>query len=68
MRAYSRFPQPDLHRLDTRPYGLQAEDAEKEIRTPIFRLCDLGELGELCEFASSAVEFLEVGFEIEDAL
>ena len=25
MRAYSQFPQPDLHRLDTRPYGLQTE-------------------------------------------
>ena len=26
MRAYSQFPQPDLHRLDTRPYGLQMKN------------------------------------------
>jgi len=30
MRAYSQFPQPDLHRLDTRPYGLQAETQRRK--------------------------------------
>ena len=29
MRANSQFPQPDFHWLDTRPYGLRAESAEK---------------------------------------
>jgi len=29
MRANSQFPQPDLHRLDMRPYGLHAEYADK---------------------------------------
>jgi hypothetical protein len=28
MRAYSQFPQPDLHRPDTRPYGLQTKDTK----------------------------------------
>ncbi len=28
MRAHSQFPQPDLHRLDMRPYGLHAKSAE----------------------------------------
>jgi len=28
MRAYSQFPQPDLHRLDTRPYGLRTKDTK----------------------------------------
>jgi hypothetical protein len=32
MRAYSQFPQPDLHRLDTRPYGLRTKDTKNEIR------------------------------------
>ena len=26
MRAYSQFPPPDFHRLDTRPYGLRTND------------------------------------------
>ena len=30
MRAYSQFPPPDFHRLDTRPYGLRT-------KTPIGR-------------------------------
>jgi len=25
MRVYSQFPQPDFHRLDTRPYGLRTK-------------------------------------------
>jgi hypothetical protein len=29
MRAPSQFPQPDLHRLDMRPYGLHAKIAKK---------------------------------------
>jgi len=41
MRAYSQFPQPDLHRLDTRPYGLQAESRRRKergrIETPLRR-------------------------------
>lgn len=32
MRAYSQFPQPDLHRLDTRPYGLRTKDTKNGIR------------------------------------
>ena len=27
-RAHSQFPRPDLHRLDTRPYGLRTESTE----------------------------------------
>jgi len=40
MRAYSQFPQPDLHRLDTRPYGLQAEPQRiyEEPRNPGVRI------------------------------
>ena len=30
MRAYSQFPQPDLHRPDTRPYGLQTKDTKND--------------------------------------
>jgi len=32
MRAYSQFPQPDLHRLDTRPYGLRTKDTKNGIQ------------------------------------
>ena len=31
-RAYSQFPRPDFHRLDTRPYGLRANDANQDVR------------------------------------
>ena len=41
MRAYSQFPQPDLHRLDTQPYGLQTEFAESETQILMFCLSDL---------------------------
>jgi len=33
MRAYSQFPQPDLHRLDTRPYGLRTKST-KDTKEP----------------------------------
>jgi len=36
MRAYSQFPQPDLHRLDMRPYGLRAEGAENAEESMFF--------------------------------
>ena len=29
--AYNQLPQPDLHRQDTRPYGLRAEGTEEKI-------------------------------------
>ena len=33
MRVYSQFPQPDFHRLDTRPYGLRTKSTnDKKIR------------------------------------
>jgi len=31
MQAYSQFPSPDLHRLDTRPYGLRTNDTNRAI-------------------------------------
>ena len=38
MRAYSQFPQPDLHRLDTRPYGLRMKSTKHWGRPDIARL------------------------------
>ncbi len=35
MRANSQFPQPDLHRQDTRPYGLRTENTEPTAAPPV---------------------------------
>ena len=35
MRANSQFPQPDLHRLDMRPYGLHAEIRRSASKCPL---------------------------------